>query len=128
MLQKMYQREVAEKRREEECDKWFNQDWPMMKVMHTWREKWLARQENSDSSDGSHDEEEKDKLRTKRHDGGASQQGTNAIEVNMVFVILVEFCTPENDVAELVLGAERAVSEKLEKTDEHMRPLFIKGI
>jgi hypothetical protein len=100
----MYQREVAEKWREEECDKWFNQDWPMMKVMHTWREKWLARQENSDSSDGSHDEEEKDKLRTKRHDGGASQQGTNAIEVNMVFVILVEFCTPENDVAELVLG------------------------
>jgi hypothetical protein len=46
----------------------------------------------------------------------------------MVFIILVEFCTPENDVAELVLGAERAVSEKLEKTDEHMRPLFIKGI
>jgi hypothetical protein len=89
----------------------------------------LARQEYSDSSDDNHDEqEEEEMLRTECHDGGASQLGTNTIEVNIVFVIPIEFRVLEHDVAEVALGAERALFEKSEKTDEHMGPLFIKGI
>jgi hypothetical protein len=38
-----------------------------------------------------------------------------------------EFCLPETEVAQLALGAERAVFETLEKLGQHMKPLYIKG-
>jgi hypothetical protein len=49
------------------------------------------------------------------------------VEVNMVFTILAEFWALEEGVAELTLGAERAVFEKPEKTGEHRKPFFIWG-
>jgi hypothetical protein len=49
------------------------------------------------------------------------------MDVNMVFMILAEFCAPIEDVAELALGAERAVFEKPENPGAHMKPLFIWG-
>jgi hypothetical protein len=52
-LQKMRQRELAEKKEEEEWDYWFNHLWPMTKPKQTWQEKWLAKEQN-----GSSDEEE----------------------------------------------------------------------
>jgi hypothetical protein len=56
----------------------------------------LAREENSDTNDDTHDEqEEEDKLRTERRNGGASQLGMDTIEVNMVFMIPVEFHAPD---------------------------------
>jgi hypothetical protein len=49
------------------------------------------------------------------------------MDVNMVFTIPVEFCAPVEDVAELMLGAGRAVFEKPENLGAHMKPLFIQG-
>jgi hypothetical protein len=49
------------------------------------------------------------------------------MDVNMVFTIPVEFCAPMEDVAELALGAERAVFEKPKNPGAHMNPLFIQG-
>jgi hypothetical protein len=45
----------------------------------------------------------------------------------MVFTILAEFRAPAEDVAELMLGAGRAVFEKPENPGVHMKPLFIRG-
>jgi hypothetical protein len=52
-LQKMRQREMAEKKEEEERDYWFNHLWPMTKPEQTWWEKWLAKEEGDSSSDSS---------------------------------------------------------------------------
>jgi hypothetical protein len=49
------------------------------------------------------------------------------MDVNVAFKIPVEFCAPMEDVAELALGAECAVSEKLENPGAHMKLLFIRG-
>jgi hypothetical protein len=52
-LQKMRQRELAEKKEEEERDYWFNRLWPMTKPKQMWWEKWLAKEEGGSSSDSS---------------------------------------------------------------------------
>jgi hypothetical protein len=49
------------------------------------------------------------------------------MDVNMVFMILAEFHAPAEDVAELTLGAGRAVFEKPENPSARMKPLFIWG-
>jgi hypothetical protein len=56
-LQKMRQRELAEKKEEEERDNCFNHLRPMSKSEQTWREKWLAKEENGSSGDSSIEEE-----------------------------------------------------------------------
>jgi hypothetical protein len=38
-----------------------------------------------------------------------------------------EFRAPESEVAELTLGAERAVFEKPAEVGKHMKPLYMKG-
>jgi hypothetical protein len=45
----------------------------------------------------------------------------------MVFTIPARFCVPAEDVAELTLGAGRAVFERPENPGAHMKPLFIWG-
>jgi hypothetical protein len=57
------------------------------------------------------------------------QQGEEPVpmDVNMVFMILAEFCVQMEDVTELALGAERAMFEKPENPGAHMKPLFIRG-
>jgi hypothetical protein len=45
----------------------------------------------------------------------------------MVFIIPSEFQTPEGEVTELTIGAERAMFEKPGNIGDHMKPLFIKG-
>jgi hypothetical protein len=52
-LQKMRQRELAEKKEEEEWDYWFNCLWPMTKPKQTWQEKWLTKEEGGNNGDGS---------------------------------------------------------------------------
>jgi hypothetical protein len=47
------------------------------------------------------------------------------MDVSMVFMILIEFCAPTENVTELALGAEGAVFEKPENSGAHMKPLFI---
>jgi hypothetical protein len=61
----------------------------------------------------------------KEHD----RQGEERVpmDVNIVFMIPVEFHAPTKDVAELALGAKRAMFEKLENLGAHMKPLFIRG-
>jgi hypothetical protein len=49
------------------------------------------------------------------------------VDVNMVFTIPTKFRAPTEDIAELALGAERAVFEKPENSGAHMKPLFIRG-
>jgi hypothetical protein len=52
-MQKMRQKELTEKKEEEEQDYWFNPLCPMTKLKQTWRKKWLAKEEGSSSSDSS---------------------------------------------------------------------------
>jgi hypothetical protein len=49
------------------------------------------------------------------------------MDVNMVFTIPAEFCSPMEDIAELVLGVEHAMFEKMKNPGMHMMPLFIRG-
>jgi hypothetical protein len=128
-LQKMRQAELAEKREEDARDKWFNQARPMIGVKRTWREKWLAREENgTDSDDGQvgHDREEADGVKTL--EGGRDQANMGALDVNMVFIIPSEFRAIEvPNVVELVVGVEWAVFERPVKPGEHMKLLYING-
>ena len=50
-----------------------------------------------------------------------------AMDVNMVFALPAEFRAPKIEVAELVLGPQRAIFEKLKKPEKHLKPLYIKG-
>jgi hypothetical protein len=50
-LQKMYQRELAEKKEEEEQDYWFNRLRPMTKPKQTWWEKRLSKAEGGSSGE-----------------------------------------------------------------------------
>jgi hypothetical protein len=151
----MHQRELAEKREEEERHYWFNRLRPMTKPKQTWREKWIAKEEgcsssdearkvtpargedNSESGDGNlesgncHLESSNRNPNSGNSNPGQEndRQGVEPIlmDVNMVFMIPAEFCAPTEDVAELVLGAERAMFEKPENLGAHMNPLFIRG-
>jgi hypothetical protein len=58
-LQKMHQREVAEKKEEEERDYWFNRLRPMTRPDQTWQEKRLAKEEGGSSDDNSSKESSK---------------------------------------------------------------------
>jgi hypothetical protein len=49
------------------------------------------------------------------------------MDVNMIFTIPAEFRAPTEDIAELALGAERAMFGKQENPGMHMKPLFIRG-
>jgi hypothetical protein len=49
------------------------------------------------------------------------------MDVNMVFMIPVEFRAPMEGITELALSLECAVFEKPENPSVHMRPLFIRG-
>jgi hypothetical protein len=53
---------LAEKRDDEEHDRWFNRARPMMKVKQTRQEKWLAREENNSNNDSSNKERAKEEL------------------------------------------------------------------
>jgi hypothetical protein len=50
-LQKMRQRELVEKKEEEEWDYWFNRLRPMTKPKQKWREKQLAKEEGCSSGE-----------------------------------------------------------------------------
>jgi hypothetical protein len=49
------------------------------------------------------------------------------MDVNMVFTIPAEFHAPADNIAELTLGAGRAVFKKPENPRARMKPLFIRG-
>jgi hypothetical protein len=49
------------------------------------------------------------------------------MDVNMVFMIPVEFRAPMEYIVELALGAECAMIEKPENLGAHMKPHFIRG-
>jgi hypothetical protein len=53
------QRELAEKKEEEERDYWFNILWPMTKLKQTWWEKQLAKEKACSSGDSSGEEASK---------------------------------------------------------------------
>jgi hypothetical protein len=134
---------VGRKKEEEERDYWFNHLRPMNKPKQTWREKWLAKEEDGTSSDSS-GEEEVEVTSAKGDSNPRSGSGNPEVgnrnpsgkedrreeeltwmDVNMVFMISIEFRAPMEDVVEFALGAERAVFEKPENPGTHMKPLFI---
>jgi hypothetical protein len=53
----MRQREIEEKRREEENVLWFNQARPMVRVKPTWREKRLTKEQVKSSGSSSEDDQ-----------------------------------------------------------------------
>jgi hypothetical protein len=132
-LQKMCQRELAEKREEEQCHLWFNRIRPMTKVKQTWREKWLAREENDNSSEevgvtSDKGESTSDKGESNLCKGEDQlEEHPTQMDINMVFTIPAEFHAPIEDMAELTLGAERTMFEKPDNPGAHMKPLFIRG-
>jgi hypothetical protein len=60
-------------------------------------------------------------------ENGRQGEEPSLMNVNMIFMILAEFCVPMEDIAKLALGAERAVFEKPENPGTHMKPLSIRG-
>jgi hypothetical protein len=56
-LQKMRQRELVEKKEEEDRDYWLNHFRPMTKPKQTWQKKRLAKEENGSNGDNSGKEE-----------------------------------------------------------------------
>jgi hypothetical protein len=52
----MHQRELAEKKEEEERDYWFNRLQPMTKPKQTWREKWFGKEEGYSSGNNNGEE------------------------------------------------------------------------
>lgn len=113
-LQKLCRKEIAEKMVEEERDSWFYQAHSMIVPKKTWREKRLAKEDRSNDSEGS--------------DGSSSPGGDGQdMDINMVFELPTEFRAPEVEVAELVLGAKKAMFEKPEKLGQHVKPLYIWG-
>jgi hypothetical protein len=101
----------------------------MTKLKQTWREIWLAKEEGG-SSGGSNGEEEQE-MASARGDPNPSEKEdrlgevSTRMDISMVFMIPAEFRAPTENVAESALGAERAMFEKPENPDAHMRPLFI---
>jgi hypothetical protein len=134
---------VGREKEEEERDYWFNRLRPMTKPKQMWWEKCLAKEENNNNCDNS-GEEEFEVTSTKGDSnpvsGSSNPESGNCnlggkedqqegeptwMDVNMVFTIPAEFRAPMEDVAELALGAERAVFEKMKNPGAHMKPLFI---
>jgi hypothetical protein len=81
----------------------------MTKVKQTWREKWLAREKNGNSSDSSNKEEVgdiSDKGESTSYMGSSNpnkgedqqEQRPTQMEINMVFTTPAEFCVPTEDV------------------------------
>jgi hypothetical protein len=104
-VQKLRAKEIEEREKEVERDRWFNQDWPMMGPGKTWKEKQIDREEKGrglESDDDSYSEE-----------GGGGAQN---VEINMVFELSREFGLPEPVAAQLTLGVERAIFEKTQHT------------
>jgi hypothetical protein len=93
-IQRLRAMEIAEKKKEEERDRWFNQARPVVSPKKTWREKRLAREEGQ-GGDGSGNDSEDSK----------NVEGMDR-DVNMVFILPDEFKAPEGEVAELMLGIE----------------------
>jgi hypothetical protein len=127
-LQKMRQREIAEKEMKDQRDVWFNQACPMTNPKKTWREKHLAKEEGyGDSSTDIAEEESGEGGQPGVEGEEQTLCSTETMEVNMVFTIPGEFCAPGHEVAAMTLGPEKAMFDKPEEARRHMKPLFIKG-
>jgi hypothetical protein len=84
----------------------------MITSKKTWKEKRIEKE--GKDSDGSKD------------DAVVGEPGLE-VDINMVFQIPAEFALPVAEVAQLNLGAERAVFQKPGKLGQHMKPLYVKG-
>jgi hypothetical protein len=83
----------------------------MSKPVKTWKEKCIEWKEQGDGLDSDALDVE-DKM---------------CVNINMVFQLPVEFGIPESEVAQFVLGTERAIFEKPGELGKNMKPLYIKG-
>jgi hypothetical protein len=142
-FQKMCQRELAKKTEEGEQDYWLNHLRTMTKPKQMWQQKWLAKEENGNSGSGEEEVEvalamgdsspgsgSGDPVSSNCNPGGNEdwrEEEPTWMDINMVFMIPVEFCAPMEDVVELALGTKHAMFEKPKNMGAHMKPLFIRG-
>jgi hypothetical protein len=99
---------------------------PMTRPRQTWREKRLAREENSTDSNDSHDEFKIGESSSMKVDVESTAQPT--LDINMVFVIPKEFRAQKTEVAELCAGIKRAVFERSGKPGERMKHYILEAI
>jgi hypothetical protein len=50
-----------------------------------------------------------------------------SMDINMVFMLSVEFRGAEKEVAQMCLGPKEAMFEKPEESSQHLRPLYVQG-
>jgi hypothetical protein len=112
-VKKLRARELQEKAREAERDHWFNQERPMKESAKTWKEKQIEKEERGE--DFRSDNEYQGK------------EDPPHAEINMVFELPREFHLPKETTTQLDLGAERAILEKPDALEQHVRPPYIKG-
>jgi len=89
----------------------------MVPAKMTWKEKRIMMEEEKSEDDKMIIDENSE----------SKDDTPAAMDVNMVFALPAEFRAPEIEVAELVLGPKRAIFEKPEKPEKHLKPLYIKG-
>jgi len=68
-----------------------------------------------------------DKIDNGNSEDAIDSGGKSLMDINMVIALPTKFRAPEPEIAELVLGPGRAMFEKPEKPNQHLKPLFIKG-
>jgi hypothetical protein len=85
----------------------------MVIVKKYWKEKRTEREEEGGSVD--------------QETGMVGEEKQASLEINLAFHLQQEFMLPKPKMAQLALGAERAVFEKPETLGQHMKPLYIRG-
>jgi hypothetical protein len=85
----------------------------MVVAKKTWKEKRIEKEDECGSSD----------IEATVVSSSESQR----LDINMVFQLSQEFMLPEQEMAHLTLGAERAIFEKPETLGQHMKLLYIWG-
>jgi hypothetical protein len=123
-IQWLRAQKLKEEAAEKEKDEHFNTIWHMFPTKQEWRVKdkanTLALMTSNDDMDLLNDDES---LLIK--DGSLPPTG---MDINMVFTLSAEFWGAKEVVAQLCLGPKDDVFKKPEKSSQHMKPLYIRGL
>jgi hypothetical protein len=117
-VQKM-RKEAAENERDEH----FNTIWPVTLTKQEWRVKEMVVVPAPATSDDDMDLLDDDEAPLIK-DGSPPPTG---VDINMVFMLPVEFRGVEEEVAQMCLNPKEAVPKKLEESSQHLKPLYIRG-
>jgi hypothetical protein len=110
--------EVAEKERDEH----FNGIRPVIPMKQEWRVKEKANTPAPTTSDDDMDLLDDDEALLIK-DGSPPP---TSMDINMVFMLLVEFRDAEEEVAQMCLGSKEVMFKK-PKSSQHLKPLYVQG-